>query len=82
MSTVTNIVIVGRRPGQTEDHYYNKFTQENAAVHGATEGLKDRLLTKLRQQALLCQDFWLFHEPEGTIVNVVNEPVTHKKGKR
>lgn len=75
MKELTNIVIVGRRPGQTQDFYYNTFEAENAAVHGSSGDEKWKLFERLKIRAIESQSFWLGYEPEGTVIRIEHQHV-------
>jgi hypothetical protein len=73
----TNIVVKGKRPGQEEFHYYNRFFADNAEVNGNPD--PERATEKLRTKAEKHKTFWLSHEPAGTIIVVESEPIGEPK---
>ena len=77
-----NIVIKGRRPGQTEDFYYNRFTSDNAAIHGSSPDEREGLITRLMEKAMSTVDFWMTYEPEGSVIRIVKEPINQPKKRR
>lgn len=70
---LTNILIKGKRPGQTEFAYYNRFPEDNAAINGNPD--PDRARERLMMKAETTKTFWLNHEPEGTLIVVENEAI-------